>query len=145
MTGAKDILNNFGSSRWRVTPEAAAMGGDVTLESGIPNAMNDPNYNPDHKPLSGMRIVTDQLQISTGRILLHELFYLYAKMDIIQSLVRGSCPLYFNRHLSVTNLQIRFFRMAIVPPSKSNHRDRRSSRRINPSHGPSRRIHLQRP
>ena len=89
MTGAKDILNNFGSSRWRVTPEAA---GDITLESGIPSATDDPNYNP---ALNGMRIVADQLQVSTGRILLHELFYLYAKMDIIQSLLRGSCPLYF--------------------------------------------------
>jgi hypothetical protein len=92
MTGAKDILNNFGSSRWRVTPEAAAMGGDVTLESGIPSTTADPNYNSAYK---GMRIVSDQLQVSTGRILLHELFYLYAKMDIIQSLLRGSCPLYF--------------------------------------------------
>jgi hypothetical protein len=92
MTGAKDILNNFGSSRWRVTPEADAMEGDVTLESGIPSTTTDPNYNPTYK---GMRIVTDQLQVSTGRILLHELFYLYAKMDIIQSLLRGSCPLYF--------------------------------------------------
>jgi len=90
MTGAKDILNHFGSSRWRVTPEAAAVG-DVTFESGTPSTTDNPAY----KPLNGIRIVTDQLQVSTGRILLHELFYLYAKMDIIQSLVRGSCPLYF--------------------------------------------------
>jgi len=119
MTGAKDILNNFGSSRWRVTPEAAAMGGDFTWQSGIPNAMNDPNYTPDHKPLNGMRIVTDQLQVSTGRILLHELFYLYAKMDIIQSLIRGSCPLYSVPHINISNFKIRPFRMALIPPSKS--------------------------
>jgi hypothetical protein len=41
-----------------------------------------------------MHAVTDRLQISTGRVLLHELFYLYAKMDVIHALVRGASPLY---------------------------------------------------
>jgi hypothetical protein len=47
-----------------------------------------------HQPLEGMRVVTDRLQVSTGRVLLHELFYFYGKMDVIQALVRGAAPLY---------------------------------------------------
>jgi hypothetical protein len=93
MTGAMAVLIEFGSSRWRVTPEAAAAKGDVTLDSTM-GTTNDPNYNTANQPLEGMRAVTDRLQVSTGRVLLHELFYLYAKMDVIQSLVRGASPLY---------------------------------------------------
>ena len=94
MSGAKVVLIEFGSSRWRVTPEAAVAKGDVTVDSTM-DTRNNPNYNTANQPLESMRAVTDQLQISTGRVLLHELFYLYAKMDVIQSLVRGSSPLYF--------------------------------------------------
>ena len=93
MNGAMAMLIEFGSSRWRVTPEAAAVKGDVTLDSTM-DTRNDPNFNTIHQPLEGMRAVTDRLQVSTGRVLLHELFYLYAKMDVIQSLVRGASPLY---------------------------------------------------
>ena len=51
--------------------------------------------NTANQSLENMRAVTDNLQLSTGRVLLHELFYLYAKMDVIQALVRGASPLYF--------------------------------------------------
>ena len=93
MTGAMAVLIEFGSSRWRVTPEVAAAQGDVTVDSTM-DIRDDPNYNTANQPLESMRAVTDRLQISTGRVLLHELFYLYAKMDVIQSLVRGASPLY---------------------------------------------------
>ena len=87
------VLIEFGSQRWRVTPEAAIVMGDCTLDCTLSSYNDDPNYNTAYQPLENMRVVTDRLQISTGRILLHELFYLYAKMDVIQALVRGSCPL----------------------------------------------------
>ena len=93
MSGANAVLIEFGSQRWRVTPEAAIMRGDCTLDCTL-SYDDDPSYNTAYQPLENMRVVTDRLQISTGRILLHELFYLYAKMDVIQALVRGSCPLY---------------------------------------------------
>ena len=93
MTGARAVLIEFGTSRWRVTPEAAALVGDVTRDTTVSDK-SDPNYNTAHQPLESMRAVTDRLQVSTGRVLLHELFYLYAKMDVIQSLVRGASPLY---------------------------------------------------
>ena len=67
--------------------------GDCTIDCTM-SYNDDPDYNTAHQSLENMRVVTDRLQISTGRILLHELFYLYAKMDVIQALVRGSCPLY---------------------------------------------------
>jgi len=92
MSGAKAVLIEFGSSRWRVTPETALARGDISLDPSI-YSTEDPNYNTATQPLENMRAVTDQLQVSTGRVLLHELFYLYAKMDVIQSLVRGAAPL----------------------------------------------------
>jgi hypothetical protein len=95
MTGAMAVLIEFGSSRWRVTPEAAAADGDVTVDSAT-DTRYDPNYNPANQPLESMRTVTDKLEVSTGRVLLHELFYLYAKMDVIQSLLRGASPLYIH-------------------------------------------------
>src|SRR5271169_2564511 len=90
MTGAMTVLIEFGSSRWRVSPEAAAQKGHTTVDSTI----KDSNYNTANQPFENMRAVADNLQISTGRVLLHELFYLYAKMDAIQALVRGASPLY---------------------------------------------------
>lgn len=93
MSGAKAVLIEFGSSRWRVTPESPVTRGDVKLDPYLYD-IQDPTYSTANQPLESMRAVTDQLQISTGRVLLHELFYLYAKMDVIQSLVRGSPPLY---------------------------------------------------
>src|SRR5436190_832685 len=68
MTGAMALLIEFGSSSWRACSEAAS------VEDMCP--------------------ITNRLQVSTGRILLHELFSLYAKMDVIQALVRGAPPLY---------------------------------------------------
>lgn len=97
MSGANAVLIEFGSQRWRVTPEAAIMRGDCTLDCTL-SYDDDPSYNTAYQPLENMRVVTDRLQISTGRNLLHELFYLYAKMDVIQALVRGSCPLYLPPH-----------------------------------------------
>lgn len=97
MSGAKAVLVEFGSSRWRVTPEAAAAMGDRTVDSTMYDP-NVPNYETMNQPLGNMRALTDNLQISTGRVLLHELFYLYAKMDVIQALVRGASPLYFPFH-----------------------------------------------
>lgn len=94
MTGAKSVLVEFGSSRWRVTPETAAASGDVTIDSTM-NHRDIPNEQTANQSLENMRAVTDNLQLSTGRVLLHELFYLYAKMDVIQALVRGASPLYF--------------------------------------------------
>ena len=96
MSGAMAVIIEFGSSRWRVTPEAAAVQGDVTLDCSMYGSIDDPAYNTTQQPLENMRAVTDRLQISTGRNLLHELFYLYAKMDVIQSLVRGAAPLYLD-------------------------------------------------
>jgi hypothetical protein len=93
MSGAKAVLIEFGSQRWRVTPEAAIVMGDCTVDCNL-SWDDDPSYNTAHQPLENMRVVTDRLQISTGRILLHELFYLFAKMDVIQALVRGAQPLY---------------------------------------------------
>jgi hypothetical protein len=91
MSGAKAVLIEYGTARWRVTPEAAIANGDFTLDC---NMYHDPTYTTAHSPLENMRCITDQLQVSTGRILLHELFYFYGKMDVIQSLVRGAAPLY---------------------------------------------------
>src|SRR5271170_2300906 len=93
MSGAMAVLVEFGSSRWRVTPEASVARGDVTVDCAM-SSPGDQDYNTAHQPLEHMRVVTDRLQVSTGRVLLHELFYLYAKMDVIQALVRGSAPLY---------------------------------------------------
>ena len=90
MTGAMTVLIEFGSSRWRITPEATAEKENVTTDS----TTNNWNSNTANQPLEYMHAVTDHLQISTGRVLLHELFYLYAKMDVIQALVRGASPLY---------------------------------------------------
>jgi hypothetical protein len=97
MGGAKTMLVEFGSSRWSVTPEAAAAMGDKTVDSTIYHT-NVPNYETANQSLGSMRAVTDNLEISTGRVLLYELFYLYAKMDVIQALVRGAPPLYFPFH-----------------------------------------------
>jgi hypothetical protein len=95
MTGAMAVLIEFGSSRWRVTPEASVARGDFTGDCAMSDAEDTKNNNA-NQPLENMRVVTDRLQVSTGRILLHELFYLYAKMDVIQALVRGAAPLYFH-------------------------------------------------
>jgi hypothetical protein len=83
MKGAMAVLIEFRSSRW----------GDITKEENIHN-IDNPSYNTANQSLGNMVTVTDRLQVSTGRVLLHELFYLYAKMDVIQSLVGGSTPLY---------------------------------------------------
>lgn len=93
MSGAKAVLIEFGSQRCRVTPEAAIVMGDCTSDCNL-SWNDDPSYNTAYQPLENMRVVTDRLWISTGRILLHELFYLFAKMDVIQALVRGASPLY---------------------------------------------------
>lgn len=91
MTGAIAVLQE--SSRWRATPEAtspatAVPTGEVDLSTPTSQTSTA------NQPLEGMPFVTDEIQVSTGRILLHELFYLYAKMDVIQALVRGAPPLY---------------------------------------------------
>jgi hypothetical protein len=96
MSGAMAVLIEFGSSRWRVTPEAAVERGDYTFDCN--QYPDDPSYNTAQQSLENMRVITDRLQVSTGRILLHELFYLYAKMDVIQALVRGADPLYTPTH-----------------------------------------------
>ena len=93
MSGAKAVLIEFGSQRCRVTPEVAIIMGDYTSDRNL-SWNNDPSYNTAYQALENMRVVTDRLWISTGRILLHELFYLFAKMDVIQALVRGAPPLY---------------------------------------------------
>jgi len=92
MKAARAVIIEFGNSRWRVTPEAAAARGDFTTQGGMYNTF-DPTYNTAQEPLESMHFVTDSLQVSTGRVLLHELFYLYAKMDVIQALLRGASPL----------------------------------------------------
>jgi hypothetical protein len=94
MTGAIAVLQE--SSKWRATPEAPSPPssdptGEIDLAS--PASERTPTAN---QPLEGMRCVTEEIQQSTGRTLLHELFYLYAKMDVIQALVRGAPPLYPN-------------------------------------------------
>ena len=94
MSGAKAVLIEFGTARWRVTPEGDIGTRDFTMEC---DKQVDPAYTTAHAPLEGMRVAPDRLQISTGRILLHELFYFYGKMDVIQALVRGAGPLYLNR------------------------------------------------
>lgn len=100
MSGAKAVLIEYGSARWRVTPEAAIAQGDFTIDCDH----RDPGYTTANATLENMRVVTDQLQVSTGRILLHELFYLYAKMDVIQSLVRGAEPLYVSVETNVVSI-----------------------------------------
>jgi hypothetical protein len=99
MSGAKAVLIEYGSARWRVTPEAAIAQGDYTIDND-----HDPGYTTANAPLENMRVVTDRLQVSTGRILLHELFYLYAKMDVIQSLVRGAEPLYSSVETNIVSI-----------------------------------------
>src|SRR5438477_5446905 len=93
MSGAKAVLIEFGSQRCRVTPEVAIIMGDYTSDRNL-SWNNDPSYNTAYQALENMRVVTDRLWISTGRILLPELFYLFAKMDVIHALVRGAPPLY---------------------------------------------------
>jgi len=92
MTGAIAVL--MGSSR--TTSEAVASSPHSVNDEGEgdvgTNTLNRYPCTAD-QPLEGMRCVTDEIQQSTGRVLLHELFYLYAKMDVIQALVRGAPPL----------------------------------------------------
>jgi len=95
MTGAKDILREFGTPRLRVTPEQKAPAEDGTTNMDLERTQKS-SEGTDTGPQSlvHMRAITDRLQISTGRNLLHELFYFYGKMDVIQALVRGAAPLY---------------------------------------------------
>jgi hypothetical protein len=86
MSGAMAMIIELASQRRETLPPT----GEVPATTWE----RDPLLNAVSQPLESMRAVTDQLQISTGRVLLHELFYLYAKMDVIQSLVRGAAPLY---------------------------------------------------
>jgi hypothetical protein len=104
MSGAMAVIIELGSSKLRLTPEAAAVRGDVTLDPIFFTNQDDPTYNTAQQSLENMRAVTDRLQISTGRNLLHELFYLYAKMDVIQALVRGAAPLYLHyNHVNIVS------------------------------------------
>jgi hypothetical protein len=90
MTGAIAVLQE--SSRWRATPDAPSPA--TTNPAGeFDLSTPSPQTSTANQPLEGMRCVTEEIQQSTGRILLHELFYLYAKMDVIQALVRGAPPL----------------------------------------------------
>lgn len=89
MTGAKVVFIELGLSREQVTREAETANGNVPTDSANQDS-DDPNHNNANQPLESMRVVTDQLQALTGRVLLHELFYFYAKMDVIQALVRGA-------------------------------------------------------
>ena len=94
MTGAIAVL--MGSSRWRTTPEVVASSPEsVNAVAEGEFGMNALTQHPctASVPLEGMHCVTDEIQRSTGRVVLHELFYLYAKMDVIQALVRGAPPL----------------------------------------------------
>jgi len=94
MIGAIAVL--MGSSKWRTMPEALASSPEsVNVAADGEIDMNASAQHPctANLPLEGMRCVTDEIQQSTGRVVLHELFYLYAKMDVIQALVRGAPPL----------------------------------------------------
>lgn len=91
------VIIELGSSTSAETPETVVGGNDCY------SSTNDPAYNSEQHSLEKVRTVTGRpLQISTGRNLLHELFYLYAKMDVIQSLLRASPPLYLHPSIDLT-------------------------------------------
>jgi hypothetical protein len=129
MTGAKIVLVEFGSQRWRVTPEASVLEGDVTLAGGIRKAHE---INPFAQEFEKMDIVADRLQVSTGRNLLHELFYLFGKMDVIQALIRGGATMYDPQLTSL--IKFGTIRMAISSSCPFRYYSR-NARCLNSSYG----------